>query len=290
MSSPFVADYGVATDFYLPIIKVSTNNFAVSGDWTPAAGDVKVSIDGGAAANVGTLPTAITMGNGAMWKFPLSAAELAGKRVTVTVVDAATKAVEDQMVVIATRDHPSAAHPNGVTRRATAQGGAAQAITLDASASATDDAYNGALLEVRSGTGAGQVRLVADYTGSSKVAVVDRPWITQPDNTSVFLLYAASLPTTKEEIQNGLALEATLGTPAGASIAADIAATAAQVLGSSYEGTETVQQFLRLIRAVLVGKSTGGGKVFRDLADTKDRVTGTTDGSGNRTAVAVDAS
>lgn len=65
--------------------------------------------------------------------------------------------------------------------------------------------------------------------------------------------------------------------------------SAADVLAAAYEGSETLQQFLRLARAVLVGKSSGGGAVYRDAADSKARVTATLDSSGNRTAVTVDA-
>lgn len=105
--------YGVATvaatDIYLPIIKRAAIDFAVSGDWTPAAGDVKVSKDGGAAANIATLPTALTMGNTALWRFQFSASELQCKQLLVTVADAATKAVEDQAFIIETVGHPSSA-------------------------------------------------------------------------------------------------------------------------------------------------------------------------------------
>jgi hypothetical protein len=73
-------------------------------------------------------------------------------------------------------------------RSNTAQAGAAGTITLDASASATDDFYNDALVYLTGGTGAGQVRLVSDYTGSSKVANVTPNWATNPDATSTFAL------------------------------------------------------------------------------------------------------
>src|SRR5262249_8719701 len=77
-------------------------DFAVSGDWTPAAGDVKVTQDGGAAANITTLPAAITYGNGALWEFTFTAAEMTAAVVIVTVIDAATKAVVDQAFVLET--------------------------------------------------------------------------------------------------------------------------------------------------------------------------------------------
>ncbi len=102
--------YGVATHLYKPIIKRSAVDFAVSADWTPAAGDVKISKDGGAAASVTNLPTAITMGNTAMWDYSLTATEMQAAQIKMTVADAATKAVEDQFFEIETYGHASAQH------------------------------------------------------------------------------------------------------------------------------------------------------------------------------------
>lgn len=99
-----------ATAIYLPMVKRGVVDFAVSADWTPAAGDVKVSLDGGAAANITNLPTAITMGNTAMWQFILTAAELSCKQLLVTVADSATKAVEDTMFMVETYGHASASY------------------------------------------------------------------------------------------------------------------------------------------------------------------------------------
>lgn len=59
------------------------------------------------------------------------------------------------------------------------------------------------------------------------------------------------------------------------------------------EGTLTFRQAIRIMYAVLAGESTGGGTStikFRDLADTKDRVSASVDMDGNRTAVTVDGS
>lgn len=106
----FLRKYGTGTgaDVDVPLIKRGVVDFAVGADYTPSAGDCKISIDGGAAANIGTLPTAVAMGNGAYWKFVLSDAELTGKRMIITVADSATKAVEDQSFTIETYGHASA--------------------------------------------------------------------------------------------------------------------------------------------------------------------------------------
>lgn len=100
--------YATATHVYMPIGKRGVVDFAVGADWTPAANDVKISIDGGAAVNVTNLPTAIAMGNGAQWDFSLTAAELTGKKITIMISDAATKAIEDDSILIETYGHPSA--------------------------------------------------------------------------------------------------------------------------------------------------------------------------------------
>jgi hypothetical protein len=64
------------------------------------------------------------------------------------------------------------------------------------------------------------------------------------------------------------------------------------LLAATYEGTVTVQDYLRLTAAILLNKCAGGGTptiTFQDEADTKARVTATMDTNGNRTAVVVDA-
>lgn len=75
-----------------------------------------------------------------------------------------------------------------VIRAATAQAGSSASITLDASASATDDLYNYNQIVIISGTGAGQSRQITDYVGSTKVATVGLAWTTNPSSDSVFMI------------------------------------------------------------------------------------------------------
>jgi len=103
----FLRKYGTGSgsDVIIPMVKRGVVDFAVTADWTPASGDVKVSKDGGTEANIGTLPVI----NGTVgWKFVFSDSELQCKSLTVRVVDSATKAVEDQFFVIETYGHESA--------------------------------------------------------------------------------------------------------------------------------------------------------------------------------------
>ena len=72
----------------------------------------------------------------------------------------------------------------------TAQAGASNSITLDTGASATNEIYGSNLLVITAGTGVGQARVIVEYNGTTKVAIVDRAWETNPDNTSEFQIVA----------------------------------------------------------------------------------------------------
>ena len=64
------------------------------------------------------------------------------------------------------------------------------------------------------------------------------------------------------------------------------------VVTSTIEGLYTLRDLMRLMSAAILGKASGldtGSPVFRDVNDTTDRVIGTTDADGNRSAVTLDA-
>ncbi len=73
----------------------------------------------------------------------------------------------------------------------TAQAGAASTISLAAGASAVGGFYNNAFITITSGTGAGQVRFISDYNGSTKIATVSEAWDTVPDGTSKYSISPA---------------------------------------------------------------------------------------------------
>lgn len=75
----------------------------------------------------------------------------------------------------------------------TATAGAASTITFPSTptvgnVSNIDDFYNYETIYIVSGTGAGQIREISDYAGSTRVATVGTAWTTQPDSTSVYSL------------------------------------------------------------------------------------------------------
>ena len=69
---------------------------------------------------------------------------------------------------------------------------AGNAVKLDASASATNDLYNGLAALVVSGTGVGQCSIIIDYDGTTKVATLDSTWVTPPAAGAQVLLAPAS--------------------------------------------------------------------------------------------------
>jgi hypothetical protein len=79
-------------------------------------------------------------------------------------------------------------------RSNTAQAGGASTVTLDASASATNDYYNGDVVMIVGGTGAGQSRVITDCDGTTKVATVNASWAVNPDSTSRFVIVSGTRP------------------------------------------------------------------------------------------------
>ena len=115
----FLSKYGEARVIQIPVIKRAAVDFAIGADWTPVGGDVRLSKDGGAFANVTNLPTV----NTAVWVFSLTATEMQAARVDVAVVDTATKAVEDTMFAIETYGNALAQHAFDLDTASTAQTG-----------------------------------------------------------------------------------------------------------------------------------------------------------------------
>lgn len=109
----FLRKYGVASTIDFPMIKRGVVDFAVSADWTPAAGDCKISKDEGADANSANLPAAPTSTTG-KWKLALTATEMQAARIAITIIDAATKAVEDQFLIIETYGNASAQYTGDI--------------------------------------------------------------------------------------------------------------------------------------------------------------------------------
>jgi hypothetical protein len=88
-----------ATEFIFYMGLTSQATGLLQNNPTLAAGDFKVSIDGGALANLTTLPT-VTPAAGRQIKVTLSSAEMTGDNITVQCVDAAGAEWVDQVINI----------------------------------------------------------------------------------------------------------------------------------------------------------------------------------------------
>lgn len=74
-------------------------------------------------------------------------------------------------------------------RSGTAQAGASSTITLDASASASNNFYNNAVIQLTGGLNPNQARIITGYDGTTKVATVSPTWAAVPDNTTTFSIW-----------------------------------------------------------------------------------------------------
>lgn len=100
--------YGVQTDIYFPMVKRAVVDLAVTADWTPAAADARISKDGAASAQC---TNTVAIASGTSWKLTITATEMQAKQITIQIVDAATKAVEDQFILIETFADAASQHP-----------------------------------------------------------------------------------------------------------------------------------------------------------------------------------
>lgn len=64
----------------------------------------------------------------------------------------------------------------------------ANTLTLASSASSTDGAYIGMDILIGTGTGAGQIRQIIAYTGSTRLATVSENWDTLPETSSTYVV------------------------------------------------------------------------------------------------------
>lgn len=189
-----------AFTFSLPLVTAGSDDWKLNP--TLAAGDFKVSIDGGALANLATLPTNNPAGS-AWVTFALSAAEMNGDRIQVQAIDQGTKEWKDTGEVIFTRattlnDHtaqtgdcyPRLGAPAGASIaadlasikqdtipvfRGYAVSGSANTIILAPGSVEFDDQYAGMIATVVAGTGRRQSGKIMATSASTHSLTLDEP-------------------------------------------------------------------------------------------------------------------
>ena len=70
----------------------------------------------------------------------------------------------------------------------TAQSGSSSTIVLAAATDESDDAFNGYVIYISAGTGAGQYRVISNYTGANDTVDVSQNWDTNPASDSVYMI------------------------------------------------------------------------------------------------------
>lgn len=141
------------------------------------AGTPNALVSGRVDATVGAMQanvvTSTAIASGAITNTKFAAGAIDAAAIANAAIDRATFA-QDALDVL------------GELRHNTAQAGTLNNITLDAGASSQDNFYRYHIVHIVGGTGAGQARVITNYIGATKVASVDSPWSTAPNNTSVF--------------------------------------------------------------------------------------------------------
>ena len=162
-----LAKYGIQQTFYFPLIDAGALDLAVSADYTPAAVDARMMKDGGTWAQCSNTIADETEG----WSLTLTATEMQATRIVVNIIDAATKAVEDQCLVITTHLGGQIEASLGILiREVDTATEAASTTTVEAFAispttteEATADHYNGRLILFTTGVCTGQMTDITDY-------------------------------------------------------------------------------------------------------------------------------
>jgi hypothetical protein len=106
---------------------------------------------------------------------------------------------------------------NLVLRGGTAIAGCPQGIVFPGPWSSTDGIYEQNIVSIVDGTGVAQTRMILEYNGGSRLAYLDRPWITEPDSTSEIELLPSvdEIATDHGIIVTGSATGVTLPSSAG---------------------------------------------------------------------------
>ncbi len=128
----------------------------------------------------------------------------------------------------------------------TASAAAAGTITLQNTASALADFYNGNVIQIIAGTGAGQSRVITDYAITTFQASIAPNWITTPDATSKYVVYGQG-PCRVEDVTTGaidadaIAADA-IGASEIATAAIDADAIAADAIGAAELAADAVAE------------------------------------------------
>ena len=179
------------------MIKAGSTDLAVTGDWTPATGDTKVSKDGGNVANTTNNPAAVGGTGSVLWTLTLTLTEMQASEVTIQIVDSATKAVEDQTLTLTTRLGGQLAATQGIivgevdnaviTASTTVLEG--NRLAPNTTAETTADHMIGRLILFTSGAALGELSAITDYAlQNTREKYTYDAIISTPDDNATYVI------------------------------------------------------------------------------------------------------
>lgn len=166
--------YGLPYTIVFPMLDADGD--LVTGATAP---DAEISKNGDTFVDCVNESTEIAPSSG-MYYLTLTSAEMAADVVAVIAKSATTGMKTTPIVLYPRKLAPLAAGMCG--------GGSSGYVTLDASASSKNDYYNGCVIAAVI-DGNMEVRVISDYTGSTKRANVVPNWNTVPDSADTFVIY-----------------------------------------------------------------------------------------------------
>lgn len=173
-------------ELYRPKITAGSTSVAQTGDsfarlGAPAGASVSADV---AAIKADTAAILVNTGTDGV-------VVAAGSKTGYSLSTSGNEAVADQVLDEAMSGHVASGSLGAAlqpTEQGTAQAGGADTITLRSGASASNNYYNKQKLRIVAGTGAGQSEFISSYVGATKVATMGAAWVTQPDNTSIYVI------------------------------------------------------------------------------------------------------
>jgi hypothetical protein len=280
---PYLRKYGVETTINFELYE--TDGTDLKTDAASATGDVTLYRD---EAAVETLDADAFTDEGAIYSLTLSAAEMQAARIIICVVDQGTKAWLDKVLIVETYGNASAMHAFDLDT-ATQNVNVASTSDIDFSATqktsletAVDNGLDNAIgVAPTAGSIAERVKALDDLITDSKLPAQ----VKGTDNIDFGALQKASL--------NAATPAVTVSDKTGFSLsAAGVDAILDEVVDANAPANaNSLRETINVIAAATAGKLSGAGTgtlTFKDLGDTKARITATVDGDNNRTAVTQD--
>lgn len=189
---------------------------------TGAVGSVTGNVGGNVTGSVGSVAS------GGITATSIAADAIGASELAADAIAEIADAVWDELLSGHLTDGTFGAYMNGfaVTSGDLFLATSSTARLNQSTASANNYAYDGCLLVITGGTGAGQARLITQYIGTSKQCSISPDWTTTPDGNSTYVVLpggaVSSVYGAVGSVAGEVATVAALGTQAKADVNAEV--------------------------------------------------------------------